>query len=80
MTAATKRYWAAILAVISLLLPVIAWSGRELLKVDDKLDAQRFVRDSIARQPDRALLLRIDQRVSAMYCASVPPATRAACR
>lgn len=54
--------------------------GRRSAKVErqleEKLDASRFTRDSTRRDADRLsdreLLLRIDRRVSSMYCDGKP--------
>lgn len=59
------------------LVPIgMAW-GILTSQVSGKLDASRFVTDSTRRdaaeQTDHAILLRIDERVRAMYCTGKPP-------
>jgi hypothetical protein len=52
---------------------VLALAGAFKHTLDQKLDVRRFEADSIRREEDRMLLRRIDQRVTAIYCADKPP-------
>lgn len=85
MTTAQKRTLATSL-LVGVGGPLVVWLITTAARsaVDGKLDAQRFVSDSIRRDAlrteDRALLLRIDstsqrtdQRLRAIWCADKPP-------
>lgn len=68
--------WLAIGAPVVVIF--LAWGAK---KYDaSKMDVSRFEADSIRRETDRGILLRVDQRVTAMYCARLPIESQAGCR
>lgn len=58
----------------AILIPLATWAFRTYDA--SKLDTGRFVADSISRQSDRDILIRLDERVGAMYCVGKPPGCR----
>ncbi len=83
MTATQQKTLRLVLSIVGpALLAVAGWG---LGRYDaSKLDVTRFVADSTRRDvqsaTDHELLLRIDRRLTDLYCGNVPPAQRPGCQ
>jgi hypothetical protein len=77
---------AGVRLLLAILIPaILAFAGWSLGQYDArKLDVSRFVADSVRRDveaaTDHGLLLRIDRRLTALYCGRLPLVERPGCQ